>query len=143
MLSLSAVTVKVPGWPNTESGCRGFTLLEVVVAMGVMAFGLVGFVGLMIVLENMEAENGWATGSMFCVQKKMEQIRFELACGRSPARQGREHPEDGGLPGMERSWTIRSSPLGEGLEEIRVECCYEWRGRKRSKELLSLAATSG
>ncbi len=143
MQSLSAVTVVVPGWPNTESRCRGFTLLEVVVAMGIMAVGLVGLVSFMIVLENMEAENGRATRSMFCVQEKMEQIRFEFASGKCPSRQGREYPEGGGLWGMERSWTIRPSPLEEGLEEIRVECSYQWRGRTKSKELLSLAAWSG
>ncbi len=124
--------------PFSKGPRDGFSLIEVIIAMGLMAVGMLGLAGLLIVLGNSEAENQWLTKAVFCAQEEMEWLKFEIAAEGWSAIEGEEALDDGPYQGMQKHWIVKSSELADGLAEIVVECSYSWQGKDKKKSLQTL-----
>jgi len=117
--------------------------MELVLAMGVLAFGMFGLSGFLLVLERGEAEQALATRALFCAQQKMEELRHQsLHQGLSPL-ESMETLEAAPYRGMVRRSVLQSSPLGQELLRVRVECSSTYKGDHVSKGIQTLILSSG
>jgi len=126
------------GNPCRKTGSEGFTLLEILVAMSLTVFGVLGFTGLLKAIGNVEAEDTWETKALFCAQERMEELKFACLTGRSFPSEGHEIVAEGSYQGMQREWTTGNSPVFEGLLEIIVGCGYPSKGTIETVELSTL-----
>ena len=126
------------GNPCRKTGSEGFTLLEILVAMVLTVFGVLGFTGLLKVIGNVEAEDTWETKALFCAQERMEELRFACLTGKGFTPEGEESLAEGPYQGMQREWTTGDSAVFEGLLEINVGCTYPWKGNMERVELSTL-----
>ena len=119
-------------------GVAGFTLLEILVAMAVAAFGVLGFGAVLKAIGDVEAEDTWQTKALFCAQERLEELKFACTTDKSFTPKGEEVVAEGAYHGMERQWLAEHSPVFEGLSEIRVGCGYPWKGTMKMLELSTL-----
>jgi len=114
---------------NAARGERGFTLLETVIAMGILGFVFLSVPGFLVVLERIEAENTARARTLLCAQEKLEEFIFaSFRGGLSPA-EGVDVVPDGPFEGMQRRWEIRRGDVGPGLMRVRAACsCVGKRG---------------
>ena len=123
---------------RAKSGSEGFTLLELLVAICLTVFGVLGFAGLLKVIGNVEAEDTWETKALFCAQERMEELKFACLTGESFTTEGEEIVAEGSYTGMRREWTTGDSSVIEGLLEITVGCAYPWEGSMKTVGLSTL-----
>jgi Tfp pilus assembly protein PilV len=116
----------------------GFTILEILVAMAVTSFGILGFTGLLRVMGDVEAEDTWRTKALFCAQAQMEELKFASATGNLFPCEGDEELADGSYRGMHRQWTVKHSARLDDLLEVTVECAYPWKGKTERVGLSTL-----
>jgi hypothetical protein len=116
------------GNPSRKIGREGFTLLEILVAMVLTVFGILGFTGLLKVIGNVEAEDTWETKALFCAQERVEELKFACLTGEGLPTEGEDLLTEGPYQGMRREWTTEDSAVSEGLLEINVRCAYPWKG---------------
>ena len=116
---------------------RGLTLLELVVAMAVASFGLLGLQGFLLLMGRTVAEQVRATEALACAQEKLEELRFRAA-GRGFREEG-EEPWGGATgPGMARRWSVEGQEGIPGVLRVRVECGCLVRGREVGQRLETL-----
>lgn len=121
---------------RAKIGSAGFTLLELLVAICLTVFGVLGFAGLLKVIGNVEAEDTWETKALFCAQERMEELKFACLTGESfTTDQGEEIVAEGSYTGMRREWSTGDSSIIDGLLEITVGCAYPWEGGMKTVEL--------
>jgi len=120
-------------------GTRGFTFLEILVAMVLMVFGVLGFSGLLKVIGDVEAEDTWQTKALFCAQERMEELKFDCVTGKGVTTDGEEIVTEGQYKGMRREWATGDSPLFEGLLEISAGCSYPWKGSMKTVQVSTRA----
>ena len=123
---------------RAKVGSEGFTILEILVAMVLMVFGVLGFTGLLKVIGNVEAEDIWETKALFCAQERMEELKFACLTGESFTTEGEEIVAEGSYTGMRREWSTGDSSVIEGLLEITVGCAYPWEGGMKQVGLSTL-----
>jgi prepilin-type N-terminal cleavage/methylation domain-containing protein len=123
---------------HDRGGERGFTIVEILVAMTVTGLGVLGFGGLLQVIGKVEAEDTWSTKALFCAQERMEELKFRVATGNSTTTEGEEVVADGAYQGMRRVWAVGHSSVFDGLLEIRAECEYPWEVATRTIDLATL-----
>ena len=122
---------------------KGFTLLEVVIAMGLMAFCLMSMGALLITLGNIEAGNTKAVKALFCAQEALETLRFKLMAGQELLESSEQEViPDGAYQGMEKQWSIEAYDPEDDLHEIIVQCAYWWKGKKKATSLRTLVCIS-
>ena len=126
------------GNPCRKIGPDGFTILEILVAMVLTAFGVLGFTGLLKVIGNVEAEDTWETKALFCAQERMEELKFDCLTDKAFTAKAKEIVAEGPYQGMQREWTTEDSSLFEGLLEITVGCGYPWKGTMETVEVSTL-----
>ena len=126
-----------PVW-RAMIGSKGFTILELLVAMVLTVFGVLGFTGLLKVIGNVEAEDIWETKALFCAQERMEELKFAFLTGKDFTADGEEIVADAPYQGMRREWTTEESDVFEGLLEIHVGCAYPWKGSMETVEVSTL-----
>jgi prepilin-type N-terminal cleavage/methylation domain-containing protein len=124
--------------PRTTTGRKGFTFLEVLVAMSLLAFGLLAFAGLLKAIGSVEGEDTWETKALFCAQERMEELKFDCLAGKTFETEGKEIVGDGPYKGIQREWRAKSSAVFEGLLEFNVRCAYPWKGSTKGVELKTL-----
>jgi Tfp pilus assembly protein PilV len=129
--------LSLPGKPAALCAERGFTLLEIVLSVGLTGLGILSLAGLLTVLGSLEAEETWDTKALFCAQEGIEELKFDVSSGNGPAGDGEATPA-GPYGNMSRRWTVASSSDLEGLLEISVECAYDWKGKERAVGLETL-----
>lgn len=123
---------------KSKSGTEGFTILEVLVAMALMVFGVLGFTGLLKVIGSVEAEDTWETKALFCAQERLEELKFACSTGKGLTTGEEEIAAGGSYQGMRREWTVGGSSVFEGLLELKVGCAYPSRGATKTVELSTL-----
>ena len=126
------------GNPCRKIGSEGFTILEILVAMVLTVFGVLGFAGLLKVIGNVEAEDTWETKALFCAQERMEELKFACLTGKGFTTEGEEIVAEGSYKGMRREWIMEDSSVIEGLLEISAGCAYPWKGSTETVELSTL-----
>ena len=126
------------GNPCRKIEADGFTILEILVAMVLTAFGVLGFTGLLKVIGNVEAEDTWETKALFCAQERMEELKFDCLTDKAFTAKAKEIVAEGPYQGMQREWTTGDSSLFEGLLEITVGCGYPWKGTMKTVEVSTL-----
>ncbi len=117
---------------------KGFTLLEVLVAMVLTGSGILCFGGLLATMGRIQAEDTWATRATFCAQERMEELRFSFITGEGPTTDGEETLTAGPYRQMRRQWSTEDSSDLSGMMEIKVACDYPWRGNMKRFELSTL-----
>lgn len=124
---------------RAEAGA-GITLIELVVAMGVTAFGLLGLLAFLLLMGRSVAEQDRATAALFCAQEKLEQLKF-LAVQGAFSQEGEESLTEGAYAGLARRWSVSPEALGSGGLHIEAECsCRLWgRDIRRALETLVCA----
>jgi hypothetical protein len=127
-----------PSRRRAKIGSEGFTILELLVAMVLTVFGVLGFTGLLKVIGNVEAEDLRETKALFCAQERMEELKFAFLTGNGFTTEGEEIVAEGSYTGMRREWTTGESDVFERLLEINVGCAYPWKGSMKSVELSTL-----
>jgi len=120
------------------AGVRGFTIVEILVAIVLAAFGILGFAGLLDVMGGVEAEETWRAKALFCAQERMEELTFAFVTGGAVPDQGQEDLGHGPYRGMRREWKVTDSGLFDGLVQVHVECAYPWKGVRKSIALSTL-----
>ncbi len=129
--------------PRRAGGSRGFTLVEILVAIVLVSFGVLGFAGLLEVIGSTEAEQTWRAKALFCAQERMEELAFAFVSGEAVTAEGREDLEYGPYRGMRREWNVSDSGLFEGLLQVDVACAYPWKGARKSVGLSTLVFPQG
>ena len=117
---------------------EGFTIVEILVAMVLVAYGILGFAGLLTVMGNVEAEDTWMTKALFCAQERLEELKFDVATGKGFTNNGKEDLVEGAYPDMRREWTVENAAVCEGLVKISVACAYPWKGTMKRISLSTL-----
>ena len=120
------------------AGTKGFTMVEILVAMVLAGFGVLGFTGLLKVVGNLEAEDTWKTKALFCAEERLEELTFESVTGKGFPTEGQEDLEVGSYQGMHRKWSVEDSAVFDGLLKISVECAYPWKGSMKRVRLSTL-----
>jgi type IV pilus assembly protein PilV len=86
---------------------RGFTLVEVLVALGIMAVGMVGVLALQKGAANASGYSRRATEAAILAEDKLEQLRTVPMVG---VTDGADRVDAGGVPADDavfvRSWTV-------------------------------------
>jgi hypothetical protein len=126
------------GNPCRKIGSEGFTILEILVAIVLTVFGVLGFTGILKVIGNVEAQDTWETKALFCAQERMEELKFACFTGKAFTPAGEEIVADGPYQGMRREWSTGDSSIFEGLLEISVRCAYPWKGSTETIEVSTL-----
>ena len=118
---------------------QGFTLLEIIIAMGLVAFCLMGMAALLIALGNIEAENRKKTKALFCAQETLETLRFKIEASVVPVEStGHDVILSGPYQGMEKQWSLNAYDPESELIEVSVQCAYWWKGERKVTGLQTL-----
>jgi len=105
----------------------GFTLLEAVIAMGLMASVFLSLPPLLVVLERIEQDTLLRAAALLCAQEKMEELKCRSARGPLPAGEAEEDPPPGPYGRMQRRWEVRSVSGTPGLARVATECSCPYR----------------
>ncbi len=119
-------------------GSAGFTLLETVIAMGLMAFVFLNLPGLLLVLDRMENEMTLRAGTLMCAREKMEELKFDAARGRLTTEEGSEVMPPGPYERMQRRWEVGSVTGSPCLRQVRTECSCRRKREMIRREILTL-----
>jgi Tfp pilus assembly protein PilV len=120
-------------WP-----AKGFTLIEVVLAVFFLAVGLLALVAFLVKLGSIEGASARRLYAAFCAQEKMEELEFRCATSAMPMHtHGREIVERT-TGSFERTWKVAPYEAVEGIQEIEVTCTYQWKDGPQQLTLRSL-----
>ena len=119
------------------AGTKGFTLVEVLIALIVLAVGLLTLLGFLVHLGGLQEESTRRVLSAFCAQEKMEELKFQAAISTLHNQHAEEALDTQGRT-LNRSWDVSWHEEMPGIREIEVECYYVCRGIKKGVALKSL-----
>ena len=110
------------------SAPRGFSLIEVLIALVVLGVGLLGLARLQLNMLGGTAESVLHDSAVRLAEDKLEALRFELSQGRMP-QTGSDEPKVQDVI-MQRHWELKPSPTG--LVETNV--VMRWRDIRTGEE---------
>ena len=110
------------------SAPRGFSLIEVLIALVVLGVGLLGLARLQLNMLGGTAESVLHDSAVRLAEDKLEALRFELSQGRMP-QTGSDEPKVQDVI-MQRHWELKPSPTG--LMETNV--VMRWRDIRTGEE---------
>ena len=110
------------------SPARGFSLIEVLIALVVLGVGLVGLARLQLNMLGGTAESVLHDSAVRLAEDKLEALRFELSQGRMP-QTGSDEPKVQDVI-MQRHWELKPSPTG--LVETNI--VMQWRDIRTGEE---------
>ena len=107
---------------------KGFSLVEVLIALVVLGVGLVGLARLQLNMLGGTAESVLHDSAVRLAEDKLESLRFELAEGRLP-QAGSDEPKVQDVT-LQRHWNLKLSPTG--LVESNIT--LQWRDPRTGEE---------
>jgi prepilin-type N-terminal cleavage/methylation domain-containing protein len=110
------------------SAPRGFSLIEVLIALVVLGVGLLGLARLQLNMLGGTAESVLHDSAVRLAEDKLEALRFELSQGRMP-QTGSDEPKVQDVI-MQRHWELKPSPTG--LVETNI--VMQWRDIRTGEE---------
>jgi prepilin-type N-terminal cleavage/methylation domain-containing protein len=110
------------------SAPRGFSLIEVLIALVVLGVGLLGLARLQLNMLGGTAESVLHDSAVRLAEDKLETLRFELSQGRMP-QTGSDEPKVQDVI-MQRHWELKPSPTG--LVETNI--VMQWRDIRTGEE---------
>ena len=110
------------------SPARGFSLIEVLIALVVLGVGLLGLARLQLNMLGGTAESVLHDSAVRLAEDKLEALRFELSQGRMP-QTGSDEPKVQDVI-MQRHWELKPSPTG--LVETNI--VMQWRDIRTGEE---------
>ncbi|MCL0068932.1 prepilin-type N-terminal cleavage/methylation domain-containing protein [Thermodesulfovibrionales bacterium] len=125
---------------KTYSDNKGFTLIEMLIAMFVLTVGLLAVAGLLVTTIQANASAKWTAAAITFATEEVE----ELKAGPFPVLQQdfaytvpRNCPN---FPALERQWRVIPVPATPGLRQIDVRVTWNERGRTRNVTISTLVA---
>ena len=121
---------------------KGFTLIEVVIAMAILSIGILAIASLQISAVQNNGLGNLITQATMLAQEKMESLKSatNIAALTDGSDTGIDHyGESGGI--FNRSWTI-SNPLG-GSSSRQIEIAVQWNKGGTNREVILAAITRG
>ncbi|MEN9903062.1 MAG: hypothetical protein RL651_1726 [Pseudomonadota bacterium] len=110
------------------SSARGFSLIEVLIALVVLGVGLLGLARLQLNMLGGTAESVLHDSAVRLAEDKLEALRFELAQGHIP-QTGSDTPKVQDVI-MQRHWELKLSPTGL----IESNIVMQWRDIRTGEE---------
>ncbi len=110
------------------SPARGFSLIEVLIALVVLGVGLLGLARLQLNMLSGTAESVLHDSAVRLAEDKLEALRFELSQGRI-LQTGSDEPKVQDVI-MQRHWELKPSPTG--LMETNI--VMQWRDIRTGEE---------
>ncbi len=110
------------------SAPRGFSLIEVLIALVVLGVGLLGLARLQLNMLGGTAESVLHDSAVRLAEDKLEALRFELSQGRMP-QTGSDEPKVQDVI-MQRHWELKPSPTGL----VGTNIVMQWRDIRTGEE---------
>lgn len=127
---------------HTSTDTKGFTLIEVLMAMAIFSIGILAVASLQIsAVQNNDLGN-LITQATMLAQEKMESLKStdDITALTDGSETNIDHyGESGGI--FDRSWTI-SNPLG-GSSSRQIEIAVQWSKRGINRNVILAAITRG
>ncbi|MCL0085461.1 prepilin-type N-terminal cleavage/methylation domain-containing protein [Thermodesulfovibrionales bacterium] len=130
---------------KTYSDNKGFTLIEMLIAMFVLTVGLLAVAGLLVTTIQANASARWTTAAITFATEEVE----ELKAGPFPVLQqdfAYTVPRNClNFPALKRQWRVRKAKDANnnvipGLRQIEVKVTWNERGRERNVTISTLVA---
>jgi len=123
---------------NNSDQSRGFTLIEVLIALVILSVALLGLAGLMVQTTKNTSFGGLMTEGATFAQDKLEELRA-TPWGNLASFSGVDQPQGSNKITYNRNWTVQPNPpsLGDTVRTISVT--VTWNDRtQRTITLLSV-----
>lgn len=111
----------------------GFTLVEVLVAIFVLVFGLLGVISVATTVINGNAFSKEITTATTLAQDKMEELK---GTAYSSIASGSDTQESI----YTRTWTVTPDSPADGMKTIEVTVEFQWKGATRNVTLKTIVA---
>jgi len=124
------------------TGTKGFTLIEVLMAMAILSIGILAVASLQISAVQNNGLGNLITQATMLAQGKMESLKStaNITALTDGSDTNIDHyGESGGI--FDRSWTI-SNPLG-GSSSRQIEIAVQWNKRGVNRQVILAAITRG
>ena len=118
---------------NKIANPRGFTLIEVMIALFVLMVGLLGAAGVATTIINGNTLGKEITTATTLAQDKMEELKGTAYASITSGADTQESI-------YTRTWTITSDSPAAGMKAIEVVVTFPWRGATRNVTLRTLVA---
>ena len=117
----------------------GFTLLEVLVAISILAVGLLGVASMQIAAINGNAFAGRITSGMYLAQATLESLLASPST--DPALAAGAHSASSPPPGSNVSWTVNDNTPVLNAKTIAVTVTWSHKGHPRTSRLIGVKAS--
>lgn len=118
---------------NGLANSKGFTLVEVMIAIAVLVIGLLGVAGVAATIINGNALGKEITTATTLAQDKMEELKGTAYASLTSGSDTQESI-------YTRTWTVTSDVPAAGMKTIAVVVTFPWRGATKNVTLRTIVA---
>ncbi len=115
---------------NTDSGQRGFTLIEVMVTIFILVVGLLGLYSTVVGVIQGNAHSKNITTATTLAQDKIEALRNQSYAGLSSGSDSNSI--------FTRTWTVSGDSPAAGLTTVEVTVGWTWKGTPHDVKLKTI-----
>ncbi len=106
---------------------KGFTLIEVLIALVILSFALLGLAGLMVQTTKNNSFSGLITEAATFAQDKLEELR--ATPWNNLALAGKDYPESSSKVGYTRTWTVQPNAPSPDDKVRTISVTVTWNDR--------------
>jgi prepilin-type N-terminal cleavage/methylation domain-containing protein len=115
---------------------RGFTLIEVIIAIAVLAIALLALVGVTVSVINGNVFSRMMTTATTMAEDKMEELKNTSYANITP---GGDSPTGGNYT-YTRAWLVNSNSPASGMKTITVTVTWSWQGQSHTVSLATIVS---